>query len=350
MLRAFARPHISREGPGGLQRTLPSIPPFDILPFVSYNLHEINDLQPLPVAMTKSTKWFLGILGLLTVLAIAFTAFLFYLISKATDTEVITSGSGQKVALVEVKGVITASEDVVRQMKQHRENKSIKAIVLRIDSPGGGVVASQEIYEEVKKTRDSGKPVVASMGALAASGGYYVACGASRLVANPGTLTGSIGVISEFLQLEEGLSKLGIGVKTIKSGKLKDAGSMTRKMTDEDVRYFQELMDDVHMQFISAVEEARSIDHDQAMALADGRVFTGAQALELGLVDTLGTLEDAIGIAAELAGITGEPSVVRERKRKPWMDGLFGDVGETLSAIKDEVINRPVLSYRFAGP
>lgn len=299
--------------------------------------------------MTKSTKWFLGILGVLAVLAIGFTVFLFYLIGKATDTEVITSGSGQRVALVEVKGVITASEDVVRQLKQHRKNKSIKAIILRIDSPGGGVVASQEIYEEVKKTRDEGKPVVASMGSLAASGGYYVACGASRIVANPGTLTGSIGVIAEFLQLEEALNKLGVGVKTIKSGKLKDSGSMTRKMTDEDARYFQQLMDDVHRQFIAAVESERNLDHDQTLALADGRVFTGAQAFELGLVDTIGTLEDAIMIAAELAGISGEPSVVRERKRKPWMDGLFGDVGETLSAIKNEMMNRPVLSYRFTG-
>jgi protease-4 len=151
--------------------------------------------------MTKSAKWFLGIL---LVLAIVATGFTFLLISLLTGsgktTEVVRSGSGDKIALVEIAGIITESEEIVNQLKEHRENNSIKAILLRIESPGGGVVASQEIYEEVRKTRDAGKPVVASMGSVAASGGYYVACGATRLVANPGTLTGSIGVISEFLQ------------------------------------------------------------------------------------------------------------------------------------------------------
>jgi protease IV len=169
-------------------------------------------------------------------------------------------------------------------------------------------------------------------------------------VANPGTLTGSVGVISEFLQLEDALGKLGVGVKTIKSGKLKDAGSPVRRMTPDDERYFQELMDDVHGQFISVVEKEREMDHEEVVALADGRVFTGVQALELGLVDTLGTYQDAIAIAAALGGIKGEPSIIRERKRRGWFDVVVDDVTESLTAAGSDLRNRSVLSYRFTGP
>jgi protease-4 len=300
--------------------------------------------------MTKSTKWFLGILGMLTIVAIGFTLLVFSLIPRSFQrAETITIGSGDKIALVELEGIIYQSEDIVRQLKKYRKDTSIKGIVFRVNSPGGGVVASQEIYEETRKTRDSGKPVVVSMGSLAASGGYYVSCGASRLVANPGTLTGSIGVISEFLQLHEALDKLGIDVKTIKSGKLKDAGSISRKMTDADERYFQDLMDDVHRQFIHVVETERGLSHEQAIAISDGRVFTGKEAFTAGLIDTLGTYEDAISIAAELAGIEGEPAIVRERRRGMF-ESLFGEVGKSISGLKQEVLDRPVLSYRFTGP
>jgi protease-4 len=206
------------------------------------------------------------------------------------------------------------------------------------------------MYEELKKTRATGKPVVVSMGSLAASGGYYVACGASRLVANRGSLTGSIGVISEFLQFREAMDKLGIDVKTIKSGKLKDAGSPVRKMTEDDQKYFQSLMDGVHRQFITVVEEERKLDHAKAMALADGRVFTGEQAVAEGLVDTIGTYEEAINIAANVAGIEGKPSLVRERKRVTLWNSLFGDVGDAVKDLKQEILQRPVLSYRYVGP
>ncbi len=301
--------------------------------------------------MTTSAKWFLGILLVLAVVTVGISILLIGLRSGSRDrTDLVISGSGDKVAIVELNGIIVESGEIVRQLKKFRDDKSIRAIVLRIDSPGGGVVASQEIYEEAKKTRDAGKPIVASMGSLAASGGYYVACGCSRLVANQGTLTGSIGVISEFLQVEEALAKLGIAVKTVKSGKLKDAGSMVRKMTEEDQRYFQDLMDDVHHQFIAVVEQERKLDHEEVLALADGRVFTGQQAQELGLVDTLGTYQDAIAIAAQLAGISGEPTIVKERKYRSWWSSMFGDVSESLTSLKDEIMNRPVLSYRFVGP
>ncbi len=301
--------------------------------------------------MTKSTKWFLGILAILALLTLGFILLLMAFVNVPSGRlETFVSGSGEKIAVVELKGVIASSEDFVRQVKKYREDRSIKALLLRIDSPGGAVVPSQEMYEEVKKTRDGGKPVVVSMGSLAASGGYYVACGASKLVANRGTLTGSVGVISEILQLHDALNKLGIDVRTIKSGKLKDAGSPTRKMTEQDEQYFQQLMDDVHRQFIDVVRVERKMTVEQAKSLADGRVFTGEQAVANGLADTLGTYEDAVTLAAELAGIKGQPSLVREVRRRSIWDGFLGGVGESVKDLKQEVLDRPILSYRFTSP
>ncbi|HTX98865.1 MAG TPA: signal peptide peptidase SppA [Bacteroidota bacterium] len=301
--------------------------------------------------MSKSTKWFIAILVVLALFAGGFILLFFTILSSVgTENETVVSGSGEKIAIVDLQGTITSSDDVVRQLKKYRGQHSIKAIVLRIDSPGGAVVPSQEMYEEVKKTRDDGKPVVVSMGSLAASGGYYVACGGSRLVANKGTLTGSIGVISEFLQVYDALAKLGIDVKTIKAGRLKDAGSPTRPMNEGDQAYFQTLMDDVHQQFISVVETERKMKRDDVVALADGRVFTGEQAVKLGLVDTLGTFEDAIHIAASMAGIKGEPAVVRERTRVGVFQSLFGDTEGAIKKLKQDLIDRPVLSFKFVEP
>ena len=301
--------------------------------------------------MTKSTKWFLGILAVFLIVFVG-VALLVYMFSRfaVERTEVVTGGAGDRIAAVELEGDIIKSDDIVRQMKKYREDRSIKGIVLRVNSPGGAVVPSQEMYEEVKKTRDAGKPVVVSMGSLAASGGYYVSCGSSKIVANPGTLTGSIGVVGEFLQLQDALGKLGISVKTVKTGRLKDAGSSTRKMTDDDQRYFQSLMDDVHQQFMRVVETERKLPHERVVGLADGRVFTGTQALALGLVDTLGTYEDAVRCAADLAGISGEPTVVRERRRQSVWDVVFGDAAESVSNVKQRLLEYPVLSYRFVGP
>jgi len=300
--------------------------------------------------MTKSTKWFLGILGVIALIVAGFVLFITMLISSAeTRTELVTTGSGEKIAVIELRGVITSSDDVIRQLKKYRESRGIRAIVLHIDSPGGGVVPSQEVYEEVRATRESGKPVVVSMGSLAASGGYYVACGGSRLVANRGTLTGSIGVIAEFLQYGDALRKLGIDMHIVKSGRLKDSGTPMRKMTDEEQKYFQNLMDVVHRQFIAVVEKSRHLEHEKVVALADGRVFTGEESVKLGLVDTLGTFEDAVHIAAHLAGIAGEPAIVRERRSQGWLEPFFGDAGQTIRELKQEILDRPVLSYRYIG-
>ena len=228
---------------------------------------------------------------------------------------------GNRVALVRVEGPIMDSTDVVDEIKEHVKDHSIKAIILRIDSPGGAVAPSQEIYEEVKKASEE-KHVVVSMGSIAASGGYYIAAPADVIIANPGTLTGSIGVIMEIPNLEGLMSKIGISTEVIKSGKHKDMASAFRKMEKEDRDILQGVMDNVHEQFIRAVAEGRKLKIEEIRPIADGRIFSGEQAKGLKLVDEIGTLEFAISKAAELAGISGEPEVVSKKEKLSIMDAL----------------------------
>lgn len=221
-----------------------------------------------------------------------------------------------RIALVRVEGVIMDAHTTVGELKRFGDNPSIKAIVLRIDSPGGGVVPSQEIHDAVQRVRNkSNKAVIASMGTVAASGGYYIAAATDRIMANPGTLTGSIGVIMEMANIEGLLKKIGVEGVVVKSGRYKDVGSPLRKMSDEEQALLQSVMDDVHKQFIEAVAEGRSLEVGDVKALADGRIFTGRQAKDARLVDELGNLDDAIQLAAEIAGIEGEPKVVEPRRR-----------------------------------
>lgn len=223
---------------------------------------------------------------------------------------------GEKVAVVEVEGVILSARQINERLIRFREDPQVKAIVLRINSPGGGVGPSQEIFSEVKKTNDQ-KPVVVSMGAVAASGGYYVAAPARRIFANPGTITGSIGVIMEFTNIQELLEKIGLSATVVKSGAHKDIGSPVRPMSEEDRAILQNLIDDVHGQFVSAIVQGRNMDEARVRELADGRIFSGERAREIGLVDELGNLQDAIKAAGELAGIEGEPKVVYPAKDSP---------------------------------
>jgi protease-4 len=221
-----------------------------------------------------------------------------------------------RIALVRIEGIILDSQTTVGDLKRFGENPSIKAIVLRIDSPGGGVVPSQELYDAVQRVRNkSNKAVIASMGTVAASGGYYIAAATDRILANPGTLTGSIGVIMEMANIEGLLKKIGVEGVVVKTGRYKDVGSPLRKMSDEEQALLQSVMDDVHKQFIEAVAAGRSLEVADVRALADGRIFTGRQAKDVKLVDELGNLEDAIQLAAEIAGIEGEPKVVEPRRR-----------------------------------
>jgi protease IV len=233
--------------------------------------------------------------------------------------------SDDRIALIRIEGVILDSKDTIDELKRYRENPAIKAILLRIDSPGGAVVPSQEIYEEVKKARVEGKKkVVSSMGTLAASGGYYIASASDKIVANPGTLTGSIGVIMELANVEGLMKKIGVESVVIKSGAHKDMVSPFRKMRKEEQQILQNVLNDVHEQFIEAVSEGRGMPIQKVRSLADGRIFTGRQAKQIGLVDELGDLQDAIRITASLVGIKGEPKVVETKKRFSFFD-LFRD-------------------------
>jgi protease-4 len=212
---------------------------------------------------------------------------------------------GEKVGVIEIVGVIANSRETLEQLKRFREDDDIKAIVIRVDSPGGVVGPSQEIYREVIRTRAT-KKVIASMGAVAASGGYYVIAGADGIVANPGTITGSIGVIMEYTNFQELFQKIGLSPVVIKSGKFKDAGSPVRKMTPEEEQILKDFVDRLHRQFVAAIAEGRRIELAKVQQLADGRIYTGQEAKEMGLVDRIGNLEDAIEWAGELAGIEGD--------------------------------------------
>lgn len=234
-------------------------------------------------------------------------------------------GFGDKVGVVTIEGIITEPTYINNQINDLAERDDIKAIVLRINSPGGAVGPAQEIYREVQKLKDQ-KHVVVSMGSVAASGGYYIASAADKIVSNPGTITGSIGVIVEFINLEELFSKIGLKGQVIKSAKYKDIGSPFRSMKDEENRLIKKVLDDVHKQFVEAVAEGRGMKVEEVVKLADGRIFSGAQAKQLGLVDQLGNLNDAINLGAELAGIEGKPRVVYTKKRMPGLwSTLFGD-------------------------
>ncbi|MBF0465831.1 MAG: signal peptide peptidase SppA [Nitrospirae bacterium] len=255
--------------------------------------------------MTKNRKIMLFFLGLfITLVAVAFV-----LATLSNDVPL-----GEKVALVKVEGVILSSKETVKELKKYREDSSIKAIVVRVNSPGGAVVPSQEIYSEIKKTTGKKKIVVVSMGSLAASGGYYISAPATKIIANQGTITGSIGVIMETLNISGLMSKVGVNSEVVKSGKFKDIASMYRGIGKEERAILQGVLDDTHSQFIEAVSEGRHMPIEKVREIADGRIFTGRQALALGLVDKLGTLQDAIYEAARMAGIKGEPHVVSKKE------------------------------------
>ena len=296
--------------------------------------------------MKKSTKVFLWVIGVLLAGSVLIAVIILAVGTGVGEYDL--SGPGAKVAVVNLTGTIISSRDIVSTLQTLAKNKSVKAILLRVDSPGGGVAASQEIYEEVESIRDSVKPIVVSMGSLAASGGYYVSCGATRIVANPGTITGSIGVIAMFPNYAKLMQKLGLQMDVIKSGKYKDSGSPFRQMTEQDKKYFQGVVDDSYDQFLNVVAKERKLSVNNLKKFADGRVFTGAQALKLGLVDTLGSFEDAVKIAAKLGGIKGEPVVVEARKPRTLADIIFGEFFSRLHIFEKDFIEQPILQYRFS--
>jgi len=274
-------------------------------------------------------------------------------------------GTGPAVGIVRVQGLIlsgeptgpfpdgnTYSKVVIEQLRRARSNPDVKAILLRINSPGGSVVGSDEIYQVLRDEID--KPVVVSMGELAASGGYYIAAGADKIVANPATLTGSIGVILTVTNVEDLLNKVGVEVTVIKRGELKDELSPFREMTPEERALWQRIIDEAYDQFIDAVAEGRGMPREKVLELADGRVYTGRQALELGLIDALGNLSDAIELAAELGGIEGEPRIIEYRRRPTFFDVLTFQFTRPLQpfTLRDflDLDRRFVVQYLYVGP
>ena len=239
---------------------------------------------------------------------------------------------GPRVAVVELEGIIIDVDDVVRELKADRENPAIRAVVMRINSPGGVVGPTQELHDAVLRLRKAGKPVVASLGAVAASGGYYVAVACDQIYANPGTLTGSIGVIMQLANVEQLMKKVGVDYVVVKAGQYKDIGNIRRSMTPEERRVLQALLDDVHGQFIGAVAAGRKLEREQVARFADGRVFSGVQARDLKMVDALGGLEDAVLAAGKLAGLPSPPSVIQPRRHFSIMDLLRSQFSGSVAA------------------
>ena len=232
------------------------------------------------------------------------------------------SPSGE-IALVRIQGMLMDSQNIVRQLSNYRHNPNVRGIVLRIDSPGGAVAPAQEIYNEIMKLKADHKTVYASMGTVAASGGYYIACAANYVLANPGTLTGSIAAVMAFSNIEELTDKIGVKPIIIKSGKYKDVGSPLRGMKPEERKLLQSVVDDVHQQFVQAVAKGRGLSVSEVNEIADGRIMTGQQALKLKLIDEIGGLEKTLELLAKKIGVEGRPKVIEEKEKTPFFDWLL---------------------------
>ena len=292
-------------------------------------------------------RWLLGC-ALLVVGTVATVALAFLVVNLALDgRRPSLGGFGGRVGLVEVVGDINDPEPFIAQIERLERDASVRAVVVRLDSPGGGVAASQEMYEAVRKLREEGKPVVASMAGVAASGAFYIACAADSIVSNPGTLTGSIGVIMSFPNTEELFRKVGVRVEVVKTGKFKDVGTMFRPMTEEEKLLLQDVLTNVYDQFVDAIVEGRGLAREEILPYADGRVFTGDQALEYGFVDRLGDLDDAIHMAARMGGIRGKPSVVRKERRRGSLLDFLDEKMNQLGGVAGLANSGPRLEYRL---
>ena len=263
---------------------------------------------------------------------------------SSITSEWVQQGTKNRIGIVEITGLITDSQYIINQVKKFRQDKRIRGIILRIDSPGGAVGPSQEIYDEVLKTRESGKTIYASMGALAASGGYYIASAAEKIFANPGTLTGSIGVIMAFSNAKGLMEKIGLQPEIVKAGEYKDIGSPARAMTQKERNLLQSVVTDVHQQFIEAVASGRDISVAEVTKIADGRILTGRQAYSLNLVDQIGGLQVSIDQLAHKVGIIGSPKIIKETPRVGFLDWVLK------STVNQSLINRssiPSLQYTW---
>src|SRR5437667_4158362 len=271
---------------------------------------------------------------------------LIYLVLHAGGERSSLHGFGDKIGVVDLEGVILDPGSIVPQLKKFGEDDSIKAIVLHVNSPGGGVAASEEIYREVKRIRDEKKKrIVASIESVGASGAYYISSATNKIYADRGSVVGSIGVIAEWVNYGDLLHWAKLKDVTLKAGEFKDTGSPTRDLTPAEKEYLQSLIDDMHTQFIQAVAEGRNLKVHEVQAIANGKVWTGGQALGLKLIDQEGDFEAAVKDTAKSVGIKGEPVLVRpERERKTVLDLLFGDVSEWLPT-REKLLDQQVGFY-----
>ena len=265
------------------------------------------------------------------------------------DADIGFAGLGGNIGVVEMFGLMTeeSGRPVIQQLDRWADSRSIKAIIVHINSGGGEVAISQEIHAAIRRASEQ-KPVVAAMASVSASGGYYIACASDRIIANPGTITGSIGVRMGFLTFRGLMEKLGVESETVKSGEFKDVGSYSRPMTRKEELMLQSVVMDAYEQFVQAVSEGRGMDKEEVYPLADGSIFTGLQAWNLGLVDTLGGLQEGTELAAELAGIEGEPRIVRPHKKKKLTPfDLLGRFFENVSSTVTDDVCGPQLLYLY---
>jgi protease-4 len=307
-------------------------------------------VAPPPPRKSRAGVFFLGALSGCLVVFGALVLFAVLAGVYGTDSGELSLGT-DKVAIVPIDGEIVDARETLDLLHRYAKNTSVKAIVVRINSPGGAIAPSQEIYSAIRRTRKtSGKPIVASMDSVAASGGFYIAVACDRIVANPGSITGSIGVILQWFNTKDLVQWAKLKPETITSGAMKDAGSPYRDLTADERQYFQHIVTQLHSQFVRAVAEGRrgKLSEADVARIADGRVFTGEEALGLKLVDELGTIDDAVSAAAKSAGIKGEPARIWPRRREANVFDLLTGRSDAESMLERVVSRRlPRFMYRW---
>jgi protease-4 len=298
---------------------------------------------PPPPPARRSRLWLWLLLGGGAFVVFIIAVFALLILASHGNDEKSEFAFGDKIGVIDLEGVIIEPQTIAKQLKKFGEDDSIKAIVLHVNTPGGGVAASEEIYEAVKRVREKNKKrIVASVETVGASGGYYVACATDKIYADRGSIVGSIGVISQWVNYADFLKWAKLKDVTFKAGALKDTGNPAREMTPEEKKYFQSLLDDMHGQFISAVAKGRKMKEEDVKAIADGRVWTGQEAKDLKMIDQIGDFDTAVHDTAKAVGIEGEPTIVRpEKQRRTLLDVLFGDVSDYIPSSTKLMENHP---------
>ncbi len=347
----MSEPETPQSGESPEQAQTPATPPPPAYAIPAYQPAE-NTATATAVAPQKKSRipaFILGAFSGCLLVVVAVIAFVFMIVSLAGDDGDLNL-SPNKIAIVPVEGEIVDARETLDLLHRYAKNDTVKAIVVRINSPGGAIAPSQEIYSAIRRVRKNGKPVVASLDSVAASGGFYIASACDPIIANPGSITGSIGVILQWFDVKDLLQWAKVKPETITSGALKDAGSPYRQMTESERAYFQGVVTQLHSQFVRDVAAGRGekMKLEDVQRIADGRIFTGEQALSLKLIDELGTIDDAVDKAAKMAGITGEATKVWPRRREPGLFDLLTQSSDAESIIERVATRRiPRFLYRW---